>query len=271
MEAVLEESGYTDALKLDKSPQAQGRLENLKELVQSMAGYESLEAYLEHVSLVMDLDRGSAADSVQVMTLHQAKGLEFPLVFLPGWEEGVFPSQRSMDEKGEKGLEEERRLAYVGITRAREEARISFAANRQVYGRWTSQLPSRFVDELPPPTSRPVPRPATTAAAPECSSTALAGTRTPTSAAAIPPRLAQGPGQPVPRQPSRPSAGDRRRRPPRRALRQLPASAYKRGDRVFHIKFGYGAVKGVEGNKLTVAFDKAGEKKVIDSFVEKQG
>src|SRR3954468_9384294 len=149
MEAVLEESGYTDALKLDKSPQAQGRLENLKELVQSMAGYETLEAYLEHVSLVMDLDRGSSADSVQVMTLHQAKGLEFPLVFLPGWEEGVFPSQRSMDEKGEKGLEEERRLAYVGITRAREEARISFAANRQVYGRWTSQLPSRFVDELP--------------------------------------------------------------------------------------------------------------------------
>ncbi|HEX7946222.1 MAG TPA: UvrD-helicase domain-containing protein, partial [Phenylobacterium sp.] len=129
MEAVLEESGYTDALKLDKSPQAQGRLENLKELVQSMSGYETLEAYLEHVSLVMDLDRGSSADSVQVMTLHQAKGLEFPLVFLPGWEEGVFPSQRSMDEKGEKGLEEERRLAYVGITRAREEARISFAAN----------------------------------------------------------------------------------------------------------------------------------------------
>src|SRR5258705_5596785 len=114
-----------------------------------MGNSENLQAYLEHVSLVMDMDRGPQADAVQIMTLHSAKGLEFPLVFLPGWEEGVFPSQRSMDEKGEKGLEEERRLAYVGLTRAREEARISFAANRQVYGRWTSQLPSRFVDELP--------------------------------------------------------------------------------------------------------------------------
>ena len=114
-----------------------------------MGAFETLQAYLEHVSLVMDLDREAGEDAVQIMTLHSAKGLEFPLVFLPGWEEGVFPSQRSMDEKGEKGLEEERRLAYVGITRAREEARISFAANRQVYGRWTSQLPSRFVDELP--------------------------------------------------------------------------------------------------------------------------
>ena len=149
LETILEESGYTDALRLDRGPTSQTRLENLKELVQSMGAFESLQAYLEHVSLVMDLDRESGEDSVQIMTLHSAKGLEFPLVFLPGWEEGVFPSQRSMDEKGEKGLEEERRLAYVGITRAREEARISFAANRQVYGRWTSQLPSRFVDELP--------------------------------------------------------------------------------------------------------------------------
>ncbi|MGH6997040.1 MAG: ATP-dependent helicase, partial [Phenylobacterium sp.] len=133
-EQVLEESGYTDALRLDKTPTAQTRLENLKELVQSMQAFDTLESYLEHVSLVMDMDRGPQADAVQIMTLHSAKGLEFPLVFLPGWEEGVFPSQRSMDEKGEKGLEEERRLAYVGITRAREEARISFAANRQVYG-----------------------------------------------------------------------------------------------------------------------------------------
>ncbi|HZZ34263.1 MAG TPA: UvrD-helicase domain-containing protein, partial [Caulobacteraceae bacterium] len=130
-ETILEESGYTDALRVDKGPTSQTRLENLKELVQSMGAFESLEAYLEHVSLVMDLDRESGDDAVQIMTLHSAKGLEFPLVFLPGWEEGVFPSQRSMDEKGEKGLEEERRLAYVGLTRAREEARVSFAANRQ--------------------------------------------------------------------------------------------------------------------------------------------
>ncbi len=272
MEAVLEESGYTDMLKLDRSPQAQGRLENLKELVQSMGGYDDLQAYLEHVSLVMDLERGPQADSVQIMTLHQAKGLEFPLVFLPGWEEGVFPSQRSMDEKGEKGLEEERRLAYVGITRAREEARISFAANRQVYGRWTSQLPSRFVDELP-------------AANVEASSeTGYYG---------------GGPGmqQHGSRWDEDPSFGGgyaspgwrraqanqyRGSHPGRQAVIEgdgrlvatsdsSAASDYKRGDRVFHIKFGYGAVRSVEGNKLTVAFDKAGEKKVLDSFVEKQG
>jgi DNA helicase-2/ATP-dependent DNA helicase PcrA len=262
METVLDESGYTDALKLDKSPQAQGRLENLKELVQSMGGYETLEAYLEHVSLVMELERGPQADSVQIMTLHQAKGLEWPLVFLPGWEEGVFPSQRSMDEKGEKGLEEERRLAYVGITRAREEARISFAANRQVYGRWTSQLPSRFVDELP-------------AANVEASSeTGYYG---------------GGPGmqQHGSRWDADPSFGAqanqyRGSHPGRQQVIEgdgrlvatsdsSAASDYKRGDRVFHIKFGYGSVKAVEGNKLTVAFDKAGEKKVLDSFVEKQG
>jgi DNA helicase-2/ATP-dependent DNA helicase PcrA len=146
--AMLDESGYTDMQKADRAT-GQTRLDNLKELTQSMQSFETLPAYLEHVSLVMDLDRGESADSVQIMTLHGAKGLEFPLVFLPGWEEGVFPSQRSIDEKGEKGLEEERRLAYVGVTRAKSDARISFAANRLVYGRWTSQLPSRFVDELP--------------------------------------------------------------------------------------------------------------------------
>src|SRR5690606_32008797 len=127
-ETLLEESGYTDMQKADRTS-GQTRLDNLKELVQSMQQFETLQAYLEHVSLVMDLDRGDSQDSVQIMTLHGAKGLEFPLVFLPGWEEGVFPSQRSIDEKGEKGLEEERRLAYVGVTRARDQARISFAAN----------------------------------------------------------------------------------------------------------------------------------------------
>jgi len=270
MEAVLEESGYTDALKLDKSPQAQGRLENLKELVQSMAGYETLEAYLEHISLVMDLDRGSAADSVQVMTLHQAKGLEFPLVFLPGWEEGVFPSQRSMDEKGEKGLEEERRLAYVGITRAREEARISFAANRQVYGRWTSQLPSRFVDELPPANVEASSETGYYGGGP--------GMQQHGSRWDADPSFGNGYDSPGWR---RAQANQYRGSHPGRqqtiegdgrlvaVSESSAASAYKRGDRVFHIKFGYGAVKGVEGNKLTVAFDKAGEKKVIDSFVEK--
>ncbi len=149
MEAVLEESGYTDALRLDKGPQSQGRLENLKELVPG-DGQLRKPPGLSGACLPGD-GHGPRAAGRRGADHDPAfgQGLEFPLVFLPGWEEGVFPSQRSMDEKGEKGLEEERRLAYVGITRAREEARVSFAANRQVYGRWTSQLPSRFVDELP--------------------------------------------------------------------------------------------------------------------------
>jgi DNA helicase-2/ATP-dependent DNA helicase PcrA len=266
-ETILEESGYTDALRLDKGPASQTRLENLKELVQSMGAFESLSAYLEHVSLVMDLDRGAGEDAVQIMTLHSAKGLEFPLVFLPGWEEGVFPSQRSLDETGAKGLEEERRLAYVGLTRAREEARISFAANRQVYGRWTSQLPSRFVDELP------------VAHVEASSETGYYGGG---------PGLRDGPtrwdevnygsGYDSPgwrRAQARGYAGG----PPGRTQviegegrlvavsDTTGASAYGRGDRVFHQKFGYGRVTAVEGNKLTVAFDTAGEKRVIDSFV----
>ncbi|MEW5684179.1 MAG: UvrD-helicase domain-containing protein [Pseudomonadota bacterium] len=270
MEAVLEESGYTDALKLDKSPQAQGRLENLKELVQSMGGYDDLQAYLEHVSLVMDLERGPQADSVQIMTLHQAKGLEFPLVFLPGWEEGVFPSQRSMDEKGEKGLEEERRLAYVGITRARQEARISFAANRQVYGRWTSQLPSRFVDELPPANVEASSETGYYGGGP--------GMQQHGSRWDNDPDFGGGYSSPGWR---RAQANQYRGSHPGRQnviegdgrlvaiSESSAASEYKRGDRVFHQKFGYGSVKGVEGNKLTVNFDKAGEKKVIDSFVSR--
>jgi DNA helicase-2/ATP-dependent DNA helicase PcrA len=269
-EMVLEESGYTDALRLDKTPTAQTRLENLKELVQSMAAFEDLTAYLEHVSLVMDLDRGPAADAVQIMTLHSAKGLEFPLVFLPGWEEGVFPSQRSMDEKGEKGLEEERRLAYVGITRAREEARISFAANRQVYGRWTSQLPSRFVDELPLANVEASSETGYYGGGPGMQQHGSRWDETPAFGAGYsspgwkraqernyrgghPGRqqVIEGEGRLV--AVSEPSAG----------------SDYQRGDRVFHQKFGYGQVTGVEGNKLTVAFEKAGEKRVIDSFVER--
>ncbi|HXQ16386.1 MAG TPA: 3'-5' exonuclease, partial [Caulobacteraceae bacterium] len=224
----------------------------------------------EHVSLVMDLDRESGENSVQIMTLHSAKGLEFPLVFLPGWEEGVFPSQRSMDETGEKGLEEERRLAYVGITRAREEARISFAANRQVYGRWTSQLPSRFVDEMPPASVEAASETGYYGGGPgmrEANSRWDEGGAFGTGYSSPGWRRAQernyrggpagvtqvieGEGRLV--AVSEPSA----------------TGAYALGDRVFHIKFGYGAVRHIEGNKLTVMFEQAGEKKVIDSFVER--
>ncbi|MEO1405791.1 MAG: UvrD-helicase domain-containing protein, partial [Pseudomonadota bacterium] len=149
-EIILDESGYTDMLTRDRSPQAQTRLDNLKELIRAMGEFDSLPAFLEHVQLVMDASTGGAGgDEVQILTLHAAKGLEWPQVFLPGWEEEVFPSRRSLDESGMKGLEEERRLAYVGITRARERCYISFVANRQIYGRWQSVLPSRFVDELP--------------------------------------------------------------------------------------------------------------------------
>ena len=281
LETVLEESGYTDALRADKGPQSASRLENLKELVQSMAAFDTLEAYLEHISLVMDLDRESGEDAVQIMTLHSAKGLEFPLVFLPGWEEGVFPSQRSMDETGEKGLEEERRLAYVGITRAREEARISFAANRQVYGRWTSQLPSRFVDELPLANVEAESETGYYGGGPGMSdhgsrwdSQASFGSsgagysspgwqRAQRAAAGAAGMAGAARGAPYARQQVIEGEGKLV------AVSEPGSSAYKRGDRVFHLKFGYGQVRGVEGNKLTVAFDKAGEKKVIDSFVER--
>jgi DNA helicase-2/ATP-dependent DNA helicase PcrA len=264
-ETILEESGYVDALRLDKGPTSQTRLENLKELIQSMGAFETLSAYLEHVSLVMDLDRGAGDDAVQIMTLHAAKGLEFPLVFLPGWEEGVFPSQRSLDENGTKGLEEERRLAYVGLTRAREDARISFAANRQVYGRWTSQLPSRFIDELP------------LANVEASSETGYYGGGVKDGPARWD-EVNYGSGYDSPgwrRAQSRGYAGG----PPGRTQviegeGRLVAvsdpsktSLYAPGDRVFHQKFGYGAVRAVEGNKLTVAFDTAGEKRVIDSFL----
>src|ERR1051325_4351186 len=148
-EMVLEESGYTDALKADKSAEAPGRLDNLQELVRSMEQYESLAAFLEHVSLVMELEQNETEDRINLMTLHAAKGLEFDTVFLPGWEEGLFPSQRTMDENGLKGLEEERRLAYVGLTRAKKRAFIYFSANRRVHGNWQSSLPSRFISELP--------------------------------------------------------------------------------------------------------------------------
>lgn len=270
MEQVLEESGYTDALRLDRTPTAQGRLENLKELVSSMSEHENLQAYLEHVSLVLDLERESGGDSVQIMTLHQAKGLEFPLVFLPGWEEGIFPSQRSLDEKGEKALEEERRLAYVGLTRARQEARISFAANRQVYGRWTSQLPSRFVDELPLANVEASSETGYYGGGPGMQQHGSRWDESPSF----------GAGYSSPGWKRAQASGYRGSHPGRQGViegegrlvavsESSAASDYKRGDRVFHVKFGYGQVSSVEGNKLTVRFDKAGEKKVIDSFVER--
>jgi len=272
-EIVLDESGYTGMLQADKSPQAQTRLENLKELVQAMAQFDSLSAYLEHVELVLDLEQGGDGDEVHISTLHAAKGLEWPLVFLPGWEEEVFPSKRAVDEGGLKGLEEERRLAYVGITRARESARISFAANRQIFGRWQSVLPSRFVDELPDAHVDVVSETGYGGGALREGGSRFeafepaAGFRSGYDSPGW--RRAQermvGVSGAGPRIPSRPPVIDGEAR--LIASSAPSSSGYAKGERIFHQKFGYGRIIAIEGNKLTVAFEKAGEKRVVDSFV----
>jgi DNA helicase-2/ATP-dependent DNA helicase PcrA len=262
-EMVLDESGYTDMLKADKSAEAPGRLDNLKEFVRSMEAYESLAAFLEHVSLVMELAQDEGGDRINLMTLHAAKGLEFDTVFLPGWEEGLFPSQRTMDENGLAGLEEERRLAYVGLTRAKKRARISFAANRRVHGSWQSALPSRFLSEIPEAHVDTV--------VDEGFYGGAMGFRDNQGAPAFSSTY-ESPGWK--RAQANRAQAQARTRPPMIEAQAWSvqtsdpsASQYARGDRVFHQKFGYGRVRYVEGNKLTVEFDKAGEKKVIDQFV----
>jgi DNA helicase II / ATP-dependent DNA helicase PcrA len=264
-EMVLDESGYTDMLKNDKSAEAPGRLDNLKELVRSMEQYETLAAFLEHVSLVMELEQNNTEDRINLMTLHAAKGLEFDTVFLPGWEEGLFPSQRTMDENGLAGLEEERRLAYVGLTRARKRIRIFFAANRRVHGNWQSSLPSRFITELPEEHVDTV--------VDEGFYGGYVGFRDNAQASNFGSTY-DSPGWKR-AQANRAAAGATRTRPPTIEAQAYtvqtsdPASShYALGDRVFHQKFGYGRVTAVEGNKLTVDFDKAGEKRVIDNFVQ---
>ena len=298
-EIVLDESGYTEMWQKDRSADAAGRLENLKELIRSMEEFENLQGFLEHISLVMDTDKSENGEAVSVMTLHSAKGLEFDTVFLPGWEEGLFPHQRTLDDQGRAGLEEERRLAHVGITRARLRAKIYFATNRRVHGQWQSNMPSRFLDELPegsvevtesrggfggyggygasrfdemthfgssygtPGWQRAQRRrggfeedvaPDFDAdfVSPERSDPAAGRRRAPTGAAERRPRHSPLTieGELVAR-----SSG--------------PVSAFAIGDRVFHLKFGNGNVTAVDGNKLSIQFDKAGEKRVVDSFVER--
>ncbi len=260
---MLDESGYTDMLKNDKSAEAPGRLDNLKELVRSMEGFESLAAFLEHVSLVMEIEQNESGDRINLMTLHAAKGLEFDTVFLPGWEEGLFPSQRTMDENGLAGLEEERRLAYVGLTRARQRVFVSFAANRRVRGMWQGALPSRFLSELPEDHIE--------TSVDEGFYGGYAGFRDNANTGGFASTY-DSPGWKR-AQANRASGMQRTRAPLIEAQAHTvqtsdpTAAEYKRGDRVFHQKFGYGRVSGVEGNKLTVDFDKAGEKRVIDNFV----
>ncbi|MAI90716.1 ATP-dependent helicase [Ponticaulis sp.] len=268
-EQILEESGYTDMLRADRSPQAATRLDNLKELVSAMGQFDSLAAFLEHVQLVMDTTvDGGNEDEVQILTLHAAKGLEWPLVFLPGWEEEVFPSKRSIDETGNKGLEEERRLAYVGITRARQSCRISFVANRQIYGRWQSVIPSRFVDELPHENVEAVSE--TGYGQRQGFGEAGFGSTSDTFEDLGERSTYSSPGW------QRMKNTDRKRSSPpvidgkaELIASSAPGkSAFSIGQRVFHFKFGYGRVEQIEGAKMTVDFEKAGTKKVIATFLE---
>ncbi len=259
-EVILEESGYTDMWLKDKSPEAAGRLENLKELIKALEQFENLQGFLEHIALIMDNASEDSEEKLTIMTLHAAKGLEFPAVFLPGWEDGLFPSQRSMDESGLKGLEEERRLAYVGITRAEELCTISFAANRLVYGQWQSQLPSRFIDELPEEHVEVLTPP---------------GLYGGNFGAAAPASVSVDMEERAARADAYSSPGWRRMQQRKSApvanpqiIQASAIASFTQGDRVFHQKFGYGYVMGVEGDKLDIEFEKAGAKKVVAQFVE---
>ncbi len=248
---VLDESGYTAMWKMSKAPEAPGRLENLKELLTAMEDFENLQGFLEHVSLVMENEESTSEDKVTLMTLHGAKGLEFDTVFLPGWEEGLFPHQRALDEGGTSALEEERRLAYVGLTRARKKAMVSFAANRRVYGNWQSAIPSRFIDELPVENIE------------QSADQGLYGAG----------------GGFVERPAFFDTQSQRRQR--RGGFSEQPGwhagsstskggddgEGFQLGQRVFHQKFGYGAIKAIDGDKLEIDFEKAGIKKVMAGFV----
>jgi DNA helicase-2/ATP-dependent DNA helicase PcrA len=311
-EIVLDESGYTGMWQKDRSADAAGRLENLKELVRSMEEFENLSGFLEHIALVMDRDNAEAEEAVSIMTLHSAKGLEFDTVFLPGWEEGLFPSQRTLDDQGRAGLEEERRLAHVGLTRARKRAKIYFATNRRIHGMWSTTIPSRFLDELPEAHVEVTEAAggfgafggsAYGASRFDNMDTYGSNYRTPGWQRAQARRgggrgrfgddnagfedeggaaYSVGPLSPLrgrdreggtSRAAGR--AGVNRRGGPLTIEGELVAkstgttSAFSVGDRVFHIKFGNGNVTTVDGNKLTIQFDKAGEKRVVDSFVER--
>jgi len=245
MEQLLEESGYLPMWRDDKSPEAPGRLDNIKELLRAIGDFGTLEGFLEHVALVTETEDKASADTVSLMTLHGAKGLEFDTVFLPGWEEGVFPSQRSLDEGGLKSLEEERRLAYVGITRARKRAIIIHAARRRIYANWQDSMPSRFIDEIPSETV-------------EHSGQAMQERR---QAAAQTSIFASGPLS---------STQGRFRTPAPRVTDVRPDASHgiASGARVFHQKFGYGTVLGVESDRLHINFEKAGEKRIMAHFVE---
>ncbi|MFM7083719.1 MAG: ATP-dependent helicase, partial [Hyphomicrobium sp.] len=260
-ELILDESGYTEMWQVDKSPQAQSRLENLKELIRFMHDFETLEGFLEHVSLVMDTEQNSKSDCVSIMTLHAAKGLEFDVVFLTGWEEGLFPNQRALDEQGQSGLEEERRLAYVGLTRARKKAYVSFAQNRRLRGLYQMALPSRFVEELPKDNTE-VREAVSRFGGSYSNLQTLYNQNTSYNSNYTTPgwqRAQQSLAQkPMPSIRSEEDIFD---------TSAEDSTTFVPGDRVFHQKFGEGCITEVDGNKLTIHFKTAGRKRVVDSFV----
>jgi DNA helicase-2/ATP-dependent DNA helicase PcrA len=286
-ETILEESGYTDMWKNDKSAEAPGRLENLKELIRSMEQFESMRGFLEHIALVMDTETNENLDAVSIMTLHSAKGLEFETVFLPGWEEGLFPHQRALDEGGRAGLEEERRLAYVGLTRAKRRCHIWFVSNRRIHGLWQSTLPSRFLDELPVThvevseaeqsyggynrggygqsrfdKQEPFANTYSTPGWKRAQANRTDATRDNwgnRSGVSIE-RIGYGESGPKARTIDGELIAKSKIDEP---------SKFSLGDRVFHIKFGNGNIAAIEGNKLTIDFDRAGQKRVLDGFVER--
>jgi DNA helicase II / ATP-dependent DNA helicase PcrA len=305
-EIILDESGYTEMWQKDRSADAAGRLENLKELIRSMEEFENLQGFLEHISLVMDNEKAAEADAVNIMTLHSAKGLEFDTVFLPGWEEGVFPNQRTLDDQGRSGLEEERRLAHVGITRARKRAKIYFATNRRMHGLWQTNIPSRFLDELPEASVEVTEAQGGFGGYGGYGSSRFDAATSFGSNYGTPGwQRAQGKRSDnghdgfseadddyevgdssyhlSPEGRGRAEGAGEGARASRPSPRRLPliiegelvakstgtTSAFTLGDRVFHQKFGNGNVVAIDGNKLTIQFDKAGQKRVVDSFVER--
>ncbi len=284
-EMILEESGYTQMWQNDRAADAPGRLENLKELIRSMEEFDSMRGFLEHISLVMDKDKNENLDAVSLMTLHSAKGLEFDHIFLPGWEEGLFPHQRSLDESGKSGLEEERRLAYVGITRAKKNCHLYFASNRRIHGLWQNSIPSRFIDELPADhveiaesgnsyggygaqgTGGKYGASRFDNADPFTNSYTTPGWKRAQA------RNPQGDRATAAKQNWGTRSGTNSS--PRTINGTLVASSIEEqtsnfsvGDRIFHMKFGYGIVALIDGNKLTIDFDKAGQKRVLESFIE---
>ncbi|MTI10767.1 ATP-dependent helicase [Curvivirga aplysinae] len=280
-ETILDESGYTDFWKQSKKPEAPGKLENLKEMIVALDDFENLAEYLEHVALVMENEEksGENDEKVSLMTLHAAKGLEFDVVFLPGWEEGLFPSQRTMDENGLAGLEEERRLAYVGITRARKILHIMFAANRRIHGQWQSAIPSRFIDELPQEhlnvdVDRGLYSGSGGGRAEDRSQFSFDGYGGGSSFDNYSTPRPGGPGwqrmqaQQVSQGRQFTTAASRYKGQGKKTASSKSGHGYKEGDRVFHQKFGMGNVKAVDGDHLSIEFDHAGVKKVVAAFVE---